>query len=84
MNSTGPKTVSFVEQYFAEVQSIADQIDTDKINAIAHELATLRNNGGRLFFLGVGVALVTLRTQSMISGSFVGLNPTPQPITLLS
>ena len=54
MNSTGPNTVSFVEQYFAEVQSIADQIDTDKIDAIAHELATLRNNGGRLFFLGVG------------------------------
>ena len=54
MNSTGPDTVSFVEQYFAEVQSIADQIDKDKIDAIAGELATLRINGGRLFFLGVG------------------------------
>ena len=54
MNSTGPNTVSFVEQYFAEVQSIADQIDKDKIDAIANELATLRINGGRLFFLGVG------------------------------
>ena len=54
MNSTGPDTVSFVEQYFAEVQSIADQIDKDKIDAIANELATLRINGGRLFFLGVG------------------------------
>jgi len=54
MNSTGPNTVSFVEQYFAEVQSIADQIDKDKIDDIAHELATLRINGGRLFFLGVG------------------------------
>ena len=69
MNSTGPNTVSFVEQYFAEVQSIADQIDKDKIDAIANELATLRINGGRLFFLVLGVALVTLGTQSMISES---------------
>ena len=54
MNSTGPNTLSFVEQYFAEVQSIADAINKDKIDAIANELATLRINGGRLFFLGVG------------------------------
>ena len=73
----GPNTVSFVQQYFSEVQSIADQIDADKIDAIANELASLRTNGGRLFFLGVGVALVTLGTQSMISGSYVELSPTP-------
>ncbi|MDB4852913.1 SIS domain-containing protein [Alphaproteobacteria bacterium] len=54
MNSTEPNTVSFVEQYFAEVKSIADKIDIEKVNSIAHELAALRKNGGRLFFLGVG------------------------------
>jgi len=81
MNSTGPNTVSFVEQYFAEVQSIADQIDKDKIDAIAHELATLRNNGGRLFFLGVGGSAGNAGHAVNDFRSFVVLNPTPQPIT---
>lgn len=54
MNSMRASTVSFVEQYFSEVQTIAHQIDTRKVDDIANELAALRENGGRLFFLGVG------------------------------
>ena len=77
----GPNTVSFVEQYFAEVQSIADQIDKYKIDAIANKLATLRIMVAVCFSLVLGVALVTLGTQSTISGSYVELSPTPQPIT---
>ena len=54
MNSMRASTVSFVEQYFSEVQTIAHQIDTRKVDDIANDLAALRENGGRLFFLGVG------------------------------
>ena len=54
MNSMVHSHLSFVEQYFAEVQAIAEQIKPDKVDAIAHELLTLRESGGRLFFLGVG------------------------------
>ena len=73
--------MSFVEQYFAEVQSIADQIDKDKIDAIANELTAQLSMVAVCFSLVLGVALVTLGTQSMISESYVELSPTPQPIT---
>jgi D-sedoheptulose 7-phosphate isomerase len=41
-------------QFFAEVQQVAQRIDVDAIEALAHELVELRNRGGRLFLLGVG------------------------------
>jgi len=42
------------KKYFSEVKQIADAIDTDLIERLAQELVSLRERGGRLFFLGVG------------------------------
>lgn len=41
-------------QFFEEVTQVAKSIDTDLIEKMAHELAALRERGGRLFLLGVG------------------------------
>ena len=45
---------SHVQTYFAEVQAIAETIDTVAIEALAQGLCRLREGGGRLFILGVG------------------------------
>jgi len=42
------------QNYFSEVKQIADAIDADLIERLAQELVSLRERGGRLFFLGVG------------------------------
>lgn len=46
--------MSFSDQFFEEVVSIASQIDKNKIESMAKQLAALRANKGRLFILGVG------------------------------
>lgn len=43
-----------VTTYFQEVGRIADEIDHAGIEKLAQELKDLRDNGGRLFILGVG------------------------------
>lgn len=45
---------SHVASYFREVGEIAQQIDIDGIEKLAQALSALREDGGRLFFLGVG------------------------------
>ena len=45
---------SFTEQYLAEVGAIADELDSNVIDAMAEELARVRAADGRLFILGVG------------------------------
>ena len=40
--------------FFSEVVKVAEQIDIQLIEKLAHELKDLRDRGGRLFFLGVG------------------------------
>ena len=42
------------EQFFAEIQRIAAEIDVATIERLAAALAALRERGGRLFLLGVG------------------------------
>jgi D-sedoheptulose 7-phosphate isomerase len=42
------------EKFFNQTQIIASQIDTDKIEKLCSELKKLRENNGRIFFLGVG------------------------------
>lgn len=44
----------FSRAYLAEVQSIAAQLDTDAIERVANVMAKAREDGGRLFILGVG------------------------------
>jgi D-sedoheptulose 7-phosphate isomerase len=41
-------------EYLAEVAMIAQQLRAEEIDAMAAELAQLRDGGGRVFFLGVG------------------------------
>jgi D-sedoheptulose 7-phosphate isomerase len=41
-------------QYLAEVAMIAQQLRAEEIDAMAAELAQLREGGGRIFFMGVG------------------------------
>jgi D-sedoheptulose 7-phosphate isomerase len=43
-----------VKSFFAEVAEIAAAIDTGAVDALAGALAKLRDEGGRLFLLGVG------------------------------
>jgi len=43
-----------VSDYFAGSRQISEQIDVEKVEALAKELVALRARGGRLFILGVG------------------------------
>ena len=42
------------QTFFNEVTQIAQQIDLEAIEKLAHELSDLRERNGRLFLLGVG------------------------------
>lgn len=42
------------EKYLAQVRQIASELDAALIDALALEIAALRERGGRLFILGVG------------------------------
>jgi D-sedoheptulose 7-phosphate isomerase len=46
--------MSFAERHLQEAKQIIDQLDVAVIDRIAARLVTLRDTGGRLFFLGVG------------------------------
>lgn len=44
----------FAKEYLSETSRIATALDVEAIERLAFELASLRDRGGRLFFLGVG------------------------------
>ena len=46
--------MSHFDNYFAQVEEIAQKIDRDTLEQITTGLAALRETGGRLFILGVG------------------------------
>jgi D-sedoheptulose 7-phosphate isomerase len=46
--------MSFSQDFLAEVREVARQLDTDSIERTAALLAKIRDEGGRLFILGVG------------------------------
>jgi len=46
--------MTYTEQHLAEVREIVDGIDTSKIESMADLLSSVKLDGGRLFFLGVG------------------------------
>jgi len=46
--------MSFSAEFLAEVQEVARRLDTDSIERMAALLAKIRDEGGRLFVLGVG------------------------------
>lgn len=45
---------SFTSHFFKESIEVINQISHDEVEAVAKELARLRDRGGRLFILGVG------------------------------
>lgn len=46
--------MNYSEQYIGELISIAQSLDTKAIEKMADVIASVRERGGRLFFLGVG------------------------------
>ncbi len=46
--------MNYVRQYFGEVRSIVNLIPESEVKRIIDSLVKLREEGGRLFFLGVG------------------------------
>jgi D-sedoheptulose 7-phosphate isomerase len=46
--------MSFVQQYLEETENVIAQLDSEAIERLATELASVRERGGRLFILGVG------------------------------
>lgn len=46
--------MNYINEYFKEVHKIVDMIDAEVIGKMVAELKILRENNGRVFFLGVG------------------------------
>jgi D-sedoheptulose 7-phosphate isomerase len=46
--------MNYAQQHLQEASDIIDKLDVDAIEAMADLLATAKNDGGRIFFLGVG------------------------------
>jgi D-sedoheptulose 7-phosphate isomerase len=46
--------MSYIDEYFAEVKLVADQIDHMAIEKMVNLIKDIQIKGGRLFFLGVG------------------------------
>jgi D-sedoheptulose 7-phosphate isomerase len=46
--------MSYASKHLQETRSILERLDTDAIEKVATLLARIKENGGRLFFLGVG------------------------------
>jgi len=46
--------MNHIEQYFHDAKTIIDQIDKGSVDKMIELLASVREEGGRLFFLGVG------------------------------
>ncbi len=44
----------FIEQFLADTKAIADQLDPEDVGRMVDVLEDIRNQGGRLFFLGSG------------------------------
>lgn len=47
-------SLEFVKQFLAETRAAVEQLDAEKIDAVAKGLGAARDGGGRLFILGVG------------------------------
>lgn len=47
-------TSSYTDDYMNEVKAIAEKVDRAAVDRMVDLLVDIRNNGGRLFFLGVG------------------------------
>src|SRR5690349_13499649 len=46
--------MSFSREYIQEAIKILDQLDVDSVERVAREVAEVRRQGGRIFFIGVG------------------------------
>ena len=46
--------IQYIENYLNEVKTICNLIDRQEINNFANFILKIKNNKGRLFFIGVG------------------------------
>lgn len=46
--------MSYTKEFLTESIQIIEKLDSDSVDGIVRELVTLRNRGGRLFFIGSG------------------------------
>jgi D-sedoheptulose 7-phosphate isomerase len=46
--------MSYITEYFADAKTIIDAIDVNIVEKMVDEIVGIRENGGRLFFIGVG------------------------------
>lgn len=46
--------MSYTAMYLSEVEKVAGLLDLEAIESMVESIATLRDNGGRIFFLGLG------------------------------
>tara|TARA_B100000212_G_C27376417_1_gene534936 strand:+ start:521 stop:1123 length:603 start_codon:yes stop_codon:yes gene_type:complete len=46
--------LNFIDSYLREVSEICSLLDRDEVKNVAEELIKVRDNGGRVFFIGVG------------------------------
>src|SRR5438874_4657096 len=46
--------MKFIQQYLEETQRVTAQLNSGALEKMVHELARVREQGGRLFILGVG------------------------------
>jgi D-sedoheptulose 7-phosphate isomerase len=54
IDNEGSIAMNYTQQHLEEASRIISEIDVDAVEAIAVLLARVRDQGGRLFFLGVG------------------------------
>ena len=64
--------MEFIARYLAEVREVTERIDQAAILKLIDLLADVRDQGGRLFFLGVGGSAATPHTPSTTSAKFPG------------
>lgn len=67
--------MSFTQDFLKESASVLSGLDTDAIERLALRLAAVRNNGGRLFLLGVGGSAGSASHATMIFASSAPLRP---------
>ena len=46
--------MSYITEYFADAKTIIDALDVNIVEKMVDEIVGIRENGGRLFFIGVG------------------------------
>ena len=63
--------MSYAQQHMKEASEIIQKMDVNAIEKMADLLATVKAEGGRIFFLGVGVGEGGINAGSMVGTAFM-------------